>query len=105
MQPVTASPDAVLDLRTVSASFIHFPDAPEPWAYFPPPPRAPVPPARLQRLASLIHELGPRPLYELFCELVAGRDPLPRIEAYAELDGDIVAALGGDRLPSLRPVQ
>ena len=80
---------------------------PEPWRWFPaaPEPRRTVPDARLRRLASLIHNLGERPLYELLREILAGRDPLARIERYAQLDADIVEALGADRLPDLRAVQ
>jgi hypothetical protein len=60
-----------------------------------------VPDARLRRLAALVHQLGPRPLFELLRELVAGADPLARVERYAELDADIIEALGGDRFPDL----
>jgi hypothetical protein len=62
---------------------------------------ASVPDGRLRRLASLVHQLGPRPLFELFRELVAGADPLARIEAYGAIDPDILEALGGDRFPDL----
>jgi hypothetical protein len=55
---------------------------------------------RLKHLAGRVHQLGPRPLFELMCELVGGSsDPLSRIEVYAGLDADIVRALGGADLP------
>ena len=55
--------------------------------------------ARLQHLARRVHALGARPLYELFRELLAGADPLARIERYGALDADIVCALGGSDFP------
>jgi len=57
-------------------------------------PRATV--AHLRRLASRIHRLGPRPLFELFCEIGHEGEALNRIEVYAKLDADIVRAFGGD---------
>lgn len=92
-----------------STSYITLPGAPEPWFHIPPPrppePRATVPDVRLRRLARHLHSLGERSVYELLREVIGGRDPVERLERYAELDADIVAALGADRLPSLRPVQ
>jgi hypothetical protein len=52
---------------------------------------------RVRHLAEQIHSLGPRPLFELMAELAGGADPLPRFEAYARLDPNIVAELGGDQ--------
>ena len=92
-----------------SASFVRLPgDDAAPWFWAPPPapePRATVPDVRLRRLARHLHLLGERPLYEWLREVIAGRDPVIRLERYAQLDPDIVAALGADRLPDLRPVQ
>ena len=54
-----------------------------------------IPEIRLQHhLARRVHALGERPLFELLKELLAGADPLARIEAYAEIDADLVHALG-----------
>jgi hypothetical protein len=57
---------------------------------------------RLACLARKIHRLGERPLFELFVELAAGALLVKRLEVYARLDPDFIAALGGDRLPPLR---
>ena len=46
--------------------------------------------------------LGPRPLYEFLGEVLAGADLLARLERYAALDADFIAALDGDRLHSPR---
>ena len=54
---------------------------------------------RLRHLATRIHELGPRPLFELMCELVGGADPLGRFEAYGKLDPEFIHKLGADKLP------
>ena len=54
---------------------------------------------RLQYLASRLHALGPRPLFEFLKEIADGAEPLPRLEAYAQLDPGIIRALGGDILP------
>jgi hypothetical protein len=62
--------------------------------------RKDMPPERLRYLAGAVHSLGPRPLFELFRELVAGRDLMQRLERYAQLDADFIRALGGDQLPS-----
>jgi hypothetical protein len=40
---------------------------------------------RLQRLAIEVHKLGPRLLSYLFDEILAGADPLERIETLARL--------------------
>jgi hypothetical protein len=55
---------------------------------------------RLRHLAGRIHALGPRPTFELLCELAGGADVMARCERYAALDRDVVHALGGDQLPS-----
>jgi hypothetical protein len=61
---------------------------------------------RLRRLATQIHALGPRPLYEFLAELDAGADLWTRLEAYAALERycGFIAALDGDRMPPLRVV-
>jgi hypothetical protein len=58
-----------------------------------------LPIARLRYLAEHLHALGPRPLYEYLREIVAGADPMARLERYCELDPDVVRRLGGDRMP------
>lgn len=55
---------------------------------------------RLKVLASRIHQLGERPLYEAMRELVAGADPLTVFETYGALPADLIAAYGGDRFSS-----
>ena len=61
---------------------------------------------RVQLLARKVHRLGERPFFELMCELAGGADPLPRLEAYAALDVDVVRALGGaDLAPTIRSVK
>jgi hypothetical protein len=60
---------------------------------------SPIPRSRAHLLAARIHALGPRPLAELLVELMAGADPLSRIERYAELDPAILAAVGARDLP------
>jgi hypothetical protein len=60
-----------------------------------------VDPARLRHLARRLHALGERPLYELMRELVAGADPVARLEVYCRIDPVILAALGGDVLPAM----
>lgn len=65
-----------------------------------------LPPAitiRLRHLTAKLHALGPRPTFELLCELYGGADLISRLERYAELDPDFVHALGGDTLPARRP--
>jgi hypothetical protein len=61
-----------------------------------------IPRRRAYLLAARVHALGERPLAELFLELLAGADPLARIERYAELDPAIVGAVGGRDLPKMR---
>lgn len=58
----------------------------------------PIPAARLQHFARRIHTLGLRPLHELLRELVAGGNLLDRIEAFAEIDADVMRAIGADDL-------
>jgi hypothetical protein len=60
-----------------------------------------IAPARLRHLARRLHALGERPLYELMRELVAGADPVGRLEVYCRIDPAILAALGGDVLPAM----
>jgi hypothetical protein len=55
---------------------------------------------RLRFLAARIHALGPRPLFEFCCEIVGGSsDPLGRLEAYANINVEILDQLGGRDLP------
>ena len=58
---------------------------------------------RLELLVERVHQLGPRPLYELLAEIAAetGERELIRkkLERYAELDPRIVEALGADGFP------
>jgi hypothetical protein len=60
----------------------------------------------LRRNVERIHKLGDRALYELLLELARDLGPrkapwlLKRIEAYAAIDPEILAALGGDRAPA-----
>lgn len=58
-----------------------------------------IPRERLRHLAREIHALGPRPLFELFVELEAGADLAERLERYARLPADVIAALGARDLP------
>ena len=64
-------------------------------------------PERLRYLASRIHTLGPRALYELLCELQNGAPLHERLWAYARLAplAPFIAALGGVHLPTLRPIR
>jgi hypothetical protein len=57
--------------------------------------------ARLRYLARRLHALGERPLYELMRKLVAGADPVARLEAYCRIDPAILIALGGVTLPAM----
>jgi hypothetical protein len=54
---------------------------------------------RVRHLAERIHSLGPRPLFQLCCELVGGAPVMPRLETYAALDRDVIRELGGDQFP------
>jgi hypothetical protein len=61
---------------------------------------------RVRALAIRIHDLGPRPLFELMCELAGGADPFDRFEAYGALDPHTVRVLGGaDLTPHLYRVK
>jgi hypothetical protein len=55
---------------------------------------------RVRYLAERIHSLGPRPTFELLCELVGGAPVMPRLETYAAIDRDVVRELGGAEIPS-----
>jgi hypothetical protein len=65
------------------------------------PSRNEIPIARLQYLASRIHQLGSRPFFELLRELASGADLMFVLERYAQLApfGEFISHLGGDRLP------
>ena len=76
-QPSIASDFAFHRTLLAGSSFVVFEGDPPPAI---PGPRRSVPTARLRRLAAQVHALGERPLYELLRELVAGRDPVERIE-------------------------
>jgi hypothetical protein len=57
---------------------------------------------RLRHLATRLHQLGPRPLYEWAAEIIAGStDPLGRLEVYGRLDPQTLHALGADTLSPL----
>jgi len=58
-----------------------------------------IPNARLRHLARRLWRLGERPTYEFLREVEAGADLVARLESYAALDPEIVAALGGRDLP------
>ena len=58
-----------------------------------------IPDVHFQYLVARLHALGPRPTYELLREVATGADLFVRLEIYAQLDPDIVRALGGDVLP------
>jgi hypothetical protein len=60
-----------------------------------------IPIARLQYLASRIHKLGPRPLFELLRELALGADLMFVLERYARIAplAGFITQLNGDRLP------
>jgi len=60
--------------------------------------------ARLQLLAGRIHDLGPRPLFEMLRELDQGADLAETIERYARLPGDFIRQHGGAELPPLRVI-
>jgi hypothetical protein len=54
---------------------------------------------RLAYLARRLHRLGERPLYEFIREIIAGANPIERLEAFARIDSAIVKYLGADRMP------
>lgn len=65
----------------------------------------PIAPQRRWRLAERLHGLGARVTYEFLDELDRhldlGDDLDRRLERYAALDPDVLAAVGGDRFPSI----
>jgi hypothetical protein len=63
-----------------------------------------LPRERLAHLARAVHQLGPRPLYELFVELNQGASFQDRVERYAALPADFIKQLGADRLPPVARV-
>jgi hypothetical protein len=56
---------------------------------------------RLRYLAGCIHYLGPRPLYELLCELSSSPIARARFETYAAIDPDTLDRFGGRELPPI----
>jgi hypothetical protein len=60
-----------------------------------------IPESRLRLLAGHLQALGPRSVLEYVREILAGADPIERLERYAELDPAIVAAVGGHKLPPI----
>jgi hypothetical protein len=66
-----------------------------------------IPDTRLRLLADRLHHLGPRALYELFRELLAGADLASRLEAYARIAplAPFIAELDGDQVRDLRTVK
>jgi hypothetical protein len=64
-------------------------------------PRNEIPIARLQYLASRIHKLGPRPLFELLRELASCADLMFVLERYARIAplAGFITHLNADLLP------
>jgi hypothetical protein len=60
-----------------------------------------IPESRLRLLAGHLQALGPRSVLEYLREILAGADPIERLERYAELDPAIVAAVGAHVLPPI----
>ena len=54
---------------------------------------------RLAYLARRLHRLGERPLYEFIREIIAGADPIERLEVFARIDPAIAKYLGAHRMP------
>ena len=58
---------------------------------------------RRQRLASIVHRLGARAVFELLDEIVRyhhlADDIDHRLARYAAADRDVLRAVGGDRFP------
>jgi hypothetical protein len=52
---------------------------------------------RLRRLASTLHRLGERPLYEFLREVEDGADMRARLEVYAALPAGFIRENGGDQ--------
>jgi hypothetical protein len=61
----------------------------------------PAPYGQLERLALRLHQLGPRALHEYLLELGKKHglqsEIRAQLERYAEIDPDVLRALGGDR--------
>jgi hypothetical protein len=57
---------------------------------------------RFARQVQRLHALGPRPLFELLCELSAQRllrQPIEElVDKYSGIDPEMLAAVGGDQL-------
>jgi hypothetical protein len=69
---------------------------------------APLPPARLRRMAEQIHALGPWPLFNLLRDVDEGRDLHTVIKSYAgiyPLRGFIEALGGRDMPPPVRLIR
>lgn len=56
---------------------------------------------RLRHLAGRIHSLGPRPLFEMMCELSGSSSALALFETYAAIDPDVLSRYGGHALPPI----
>ena len=55
---------------------------------------------RTRYLTTKIYGLGPRPLLELFCDLIAASSlAMDQLEAYGRLDADFIRSHGADKLP------
>jgi hypothetical protein len=57
---------------------------------------------QLRPLAQLLHDLGPKSLYEYTAEIVQGAPPVERLKHYAALDPEVIRCVGGDRLRGMR---
>lgn len=57
------------------------------------------PAPRLQRLATHLHDLGPRAVFEFIVEMstVYGPEVTERLEAYGRIDPALLRAVGADR--------
>jgi hypothetical protein len=58
-----------------------------------------IDPARLRHLATRLHSLGPRGLFEFLREIEAGADVRTRLDVYARIPAGFVRANGGDKFP------
>jgi len=72
---------------------------------------APIPlrkDARFRHLSERLHALGPRAVGELLSELAQAhythQDTMKRLESYARLDPETMAALGADAWPGLSEI-
>ena len=65
--------------------------------------------ARFRHLTDNLHSLGSRPVGELISEIAEAHgiqsDVLARLEKYARLDPETVAALGADVWPGLSEIE